>query len=66
MRNTYLVIETENNMGKVAFVETVSPYINLKGYADNKKIRSISAYAVKKQAQEQVEMLNALYEERKK
>lgn len=61
MRNTYLVIETENNVGKVAYVETVSPYNNLKGYADNKKIRSISAYAVKKQAQEQAEMLNDLY-----
>lgn len=56
--NTYLVIETTNVLGKVAYVETVSNSDNLKKYVDDKSIISISVYPIKKQALKQAEMLN--------
>ena len=62
--NTYLVIETTNVLGKVAYVETVSNSDNLKKYVNDKSIISMSAYSVKKQALKQAEMLNKLYKER--
>ena len=62
--NTYLVLETENVIGKVAYVKTVSNTDNLKKYINDKKIISINAYSVKKQALKQAEILNEIYKER--
>ena len=61
--NTYLVIETTNSLGRVAYVETVSPFINIHSYNwGSDYIYSISAYTKKKDAQAQVDFLNKLYE----
>lgn len=58
MKNAHLVIETTNILGRVAYVKSVSPSENILGI---KNAISISAYASKKQAQAQADMLNKLY-----
>lgn len=64
--NTYLVIETTNSLGRVAYVETVSPFTNIHSYScGGNHIYSISAYTKKKDAQAQVDFLNKLYEKLK-
>ena len=55
MRYTYLVIDT----GKSAYVERVSPNENILKY--HGKALSVSVYAVKSEAEKQVEFLNELY-----
>lgn len=60
MRNVHLVIETTNSLGRVAYVKSVSPSENI---ISIKNAISISAYASKKDAQAQADMLNKLYKE---
>lgn len=60
---TYLVIESENTFGKVAYIETITENDNLLKYMNNKKVKSISTYTTKKVAQQQVDFLNKLYKE---
>lgn len=63
--NTYLVIETRNVLGRVAYVDTVGSSINLLNYnSKDKNMYSISAYTKLKDAKEQVDFLNGLYKER--
>ena len=58
MKRVHLVIETTNVLGRVAYVQSVSPNLNIRGI---KNAITISAYASKKQAQAQADMLNNLY-----
>ena len=58
MKRVHLVIETTNVLGRVAYVQSVSPSLNIRGI---KNAITISAYASKKQAQAQADMLNNLY-----
>lgn len=60
MRYTYLVIDT----GEYAYVERVSPNDNILKYHGG--VLSVSAYAVKSEAEKKVEFLNELYIERYK
>ena len=60
MKNVYLLIEKTNNLGRVAYVKSISPSENIMSI---KNAISISAYASKKDAQAQADMLNKLYKE---
>lgn len=63
--NTYLVIETRNVLGRVAYIDTVDSSINLLKYdRGDKDMYSISAYTKLKDARAQVDFLNKLYKER--
>lgn len=60
--NTYLVIETFTDFGKVAYIETVSSGENLLRYKkQDGKIVSISAYTRLNEAKKQVDFLTKLY-----
>ena len=61
---TWALIETENVIGKVAYVETINETENVLSLLKDNKIKSISIYTSKKQAQEQADKLNALFKER--
>ena len=63
MKKVHLVIETTNDFGRVAYVKSVSPSLNIKGIEN---AITISAYALKKDAQAQADMLNELYKEQEK
>ena len=59
----YLVIESKNVLGKVAYIETVTESDNLLKYSNDDTVLSVSAYTTKKSAQQQVDFLNKLYKE---
>ena len=59
----YLVIESKNVLGKVAYIETVTESDNLLKYYNDDTVLSVSAYTTKKSAQQQVDFLNKLYKE---
>lgn len=61
--NIYLVIESTNTMGKVAYVETVNNTINLLKYSKDDNINSVSVYRIKGNAQAYADFLNKLYKE---
>jgi hypothetical protein len=63
---TYLVIESKNVLGKVAYIETVTESDNLLKYSNDDTVLSVSAYTTKKSAQQQVDFLNELYKEKVK
>lgn len=60
---TYLVIESKNALGKVAYIDTVTESDNLLRYSNDDTVLSVSAYTTKKSAQQQVDFLNKLYKE---
>jgi len=62
--NTYALIETENIIGDVAYVKGLLSSDNVLSLMSDNKIKSISIYTIKKQAQEQADKLNALFKER--
>ena len=62
--NTYALIETENVIGKVAYVETINETENVLGLLKDNKIKSISIYRTKKEALKQAQQLNEIYKER--
>lgn len=59
--NTYALIETENVIGKVAYVETINQNENVLSLLKDNKIKSISIYRTKKEATQQAERINAIY-----
>lgn len=64
MRKTWALIETKNIIGDVAYVRGLSSSDNVLALMRDNKIKSISIYTSKKQAQEQADKLNAMFKER--
>ena len=62
--NTYALIETENIIGDVAYVKGLLSSDNVLSLMSDNKIKSISIYTSKKQAQEQADKLNTMFKER--
>ncbi len=63
---TWALIETKNIIGDVAYVQGLFHSDNILNLTRDEKIKSISIYTIKKQAQEQADKLNALFKERNK
>ena len=64
--NTYLLIEAYNNIGKVAYVETVNNQDNIVSWiVKDQSIITVTAYTKLKDAKKQADFLNDLYKIKK-